>query len=420
MRRVGSLLLVALAFGGCGTRALPETTSEVPDCDARVVDRNLCPGAPPVVCQGTCAVDPDCATTLEVPGPAEVDRLRAAPRGACARLGDGDYPALSIEDVSLYGAGEARVRLRGLEVNSTERVRIRGLLVGAQGVSVRGTGEVVLQGVRVLGATGTSVHATPTVRLALDRVTIEDGGGFGLMRECSTGGALVDVTLTHVRVVNTRGAGLLLCDAATSLRGVLVDRTLAKDFVHGRAIDLQGGTLSATATLLSNGTEAGLVASSLVATLGPGFYVDGHQPGVVLGKASQASLNEFAIKGARGAGLVVGTSGRAVVSKGSIDAVALVAVPSGAGGVAQIGDCIEAAGSAHVEVAPDVFLSGCARRPAVLDTANTGRFLARLRGPDPAHPVVLQGDGPTSIVLAPDLVVEKRPRAAALPLLATP
>ncbi|MBK7399660.1 MAG: right-handed parallel beta-helix repeat-containing protein [Myxococcales bacterium] len=207
MRRVGSLLLVGLAFGGCGTRALPATTSEVPDCDTRVVEGNLCPGAPPVVCAGTCAVEPDCAATLEVPSPAEVDRLRAAPRGACARLGDGDYPALSIENVSLYGAGEARVRLRGLEVNSTERVRIRGVLVGAQGVSVRGTGEVLLQGVRVLGATGTSVHATPTVRLALDRVTIENGGGFGLMRECSTGAALVEVTLAHVRVVNTRGAG---------------------------------------------------------------------------------------------------------------------------------------------------------------------------------------------------------------------
>ncbi len=417
MRRLGSLLLVVGL--GCGTRALPTTSSEVPDCDARVVEGGVCPGAPTIVCAGRCSVEADCTTTLEVPSPAEVDRLRAAPRGACARLGDGDYPAVSVEDVSLYGAGEARVRLQGLAVSATERVRIRGLRVGAGGLSARGTGEVVLQGVRVMAASDVGVRATPPVRLALDRVTIEDSGGFGLVRECASD-APTTVTLAHVLVTKARGVGLLLCDATATLRGVLVDRTLPKDFAYGRAIELQGGALVATATLLANGAEAGLLATGGTATLGPGFFVDGHQPAVLLGKASEGLLTGFALKGARGAGLVVGAGGRVMASKGTIEAVELVSIPTSTGAVASVGDCVEASAHARLDVTPEVFLSGCARRPAVLDATATGTFLARLRTADPARPVVLQGDEPSLLVLAPDLAVEKRARASSLPLLVTP
>lgn len=397
---------------GCGSRP-PLLDTEAETCDPRVVADGLCPGAPAVVCADTCAVAGDCTATVDVT-PTSVDLVGRAPSGACIRLAPGTYPALAVADVSLYGAGESRVRVDGLEVTATRRVRVRGVRIDGGGLRTTGGGEVRLEGVRVTAAAAPSIRAMGPI--SLDRVTIEGGRGAGV--DACEGHAAV--SLAHVVVRRPRGVGVATCGAELTLRGVWIDGTAPQDFTFGRAVEIHGGAVRATATLLAGGAEAGLYVLDATAWLGPEFHVEGHKPGLVAGRGSNVLLDGFTLTQCGAAGVLLSSSARATLRNGAIGPVIEASVPTTKGGAASIGDALEAAGAAHLDVEASVSLRGAPRRLAVLDALCTGTFAPRLPDATAAHRVVVQGDEASALALGAGVDVEHLPRTSALPILVSP
>lgn len=405
-------LAIPASVSGCGSRAT-EPVAPVEVCDPRVVVDGICPGAPPVVCADACVVDLDCTAVIDVT-PGSLGALAGAPPGACVRLAGGTYPALSVTDVSLYGAGASRVRLEGLDVRAGRRVRIRGVRIDGTGLRTAGAGEVVLQGVHVTAPASPSIAAGGP--LSLDRVTVEGGRGIAV-DACAARAA---VSLAHVVVRRAVGVAVQTCAAPLTLRGVSIEGTAPKDFAHGRAVELHGGTVRATATVFAGGTDAGLFVLEATAWLGPAFHVEGHKPGVVAGRSSAVVLDGFSLGPFAAAGLVVSGSARATLRNGTIGPVTETSVPTSAGGVATVGDALEAAGPAHLEVEPTVAILEAARRPAVLDALCTGTFAPQLPDATAARRVVVQGDEASTLAIGAGIDVEHLPRAAALPILVSP
>ena len=423
-------LALAALSSGCGEEPVQE------GCPAGDEIRGACAGVPAqALCDGdSCTEGVDCADVISVSDDASLaSAMSSAGSGTCVALAPGTYGAVTLPGgARLLGRSAADVQVSAITVGAGKGSMVRGLSVGAGGVTLASGANLLLESVRVTGATGAGISApgdaVVTVRssvigggagsglragdgatITLEDSILEDNQGPGLLAACSADcdcPSPPDIVLRRTIVRANHVGGVVLFGAHALLESVDIQGTLVGDDV---AFGLGGGGLSAASCSdvtakdlhVFDNRAYGILLDDSTATVGDpespsGIQITGNEIGVWAQHISQSHpqtvrLDGLLVKGNKGVG--IGASGDAVgliICKSAITDTSLADVLVEAGGEEQVGDGLLWLGGSEIAV-DGLSLSGNARASVVIDGEATGSLThVTLSGGDEAKGVVQQ------------------------------
>jgi hypothetical protein len=241
----------AAVAAGCGS------TTECPGGNiigaeltcAGVPEGEICPSEACVVPTGCVEVSDDAAVSAALAG---------ATPGSCILMAAGSYKAVDLPGgVSLFGRSAADVTVAGVIVDAGDNAVIRGLSVGAGGLTISpGATKVQVTSVRVSKSLSDGIQIGAGASVTVTATEVEDAGRYGIHAKDA------DATLEKVIVSRAEGPGLWAestsCDAhcnCTPPREVQVARSILRD---NRILGIS--TIGVSATLDSvdvTGTKSG-------------------------------------------------------------------------------------------------------------------------------------------------------------------
>jgi hypothetical protein len=251
---VHSLALAALfvvVSPGCGG------DDEVPDegagCATPVGE--ACAGLPAAaLCDGsTCTEGVACAAIIEAADDATLAGAAAeAGPGACIALAPGTYAAVQLPGgVSLLGRSAADVKLGGVALAAGDGAVVRGIAVGASGISTVAATNVRIEAVLVDGATGIGIDLGAGSSASIVASEVSGAAQYGL-RALDT-----SVTVERAVIRGVAGPGLWAqcqggCDCAAQPAVTVIDSLLLENQLLGAgfigvAATLDGVEIAATA-----------------------------------------------------------------------------------------------------------------------------------------------------------------------------
>jgi hypothetical protein len=184
--------------------------------------------------------------------------LAGATPGSCILMAAGSYKAVDLPGgVSLFGRSAADVTVAGVIVDAGDNAVIRGLSVGAGGLTISpGATKVQVTSVRVSKSLSDGIQIGAGASVTVTATEVEDAGRYGIHAKDA------DATLEKVIVSRAEGPGLWAestsCDAhcnCTPPREVQVARSILRD---NRILGIS--TIGVSATLDSvdvTGTKSG-------------------------------------------------------------------------------------------------------------------------------------------------------------------
>lgn len=418
--RVG-LLSMAVALGAslaaCSASDAPSPSA----CEDVSKTAGVCPG------QSKQSISQDmCSSTVSVEPASVAAALLVAKPGTCLVLGGGTYPRLDLPaGVHVLGKGGASsIIVQGLAVHGGGSVvgalTVKGSVDGTFGGS--GAAGVRLEQVVVKDATGIAVNVLD-LDVSLVDTTVQNGGEGGLAAVCGkrcTAGARPKVTLQRTLFDGNRKVALFVHGVDVTVDHVEIRKTVPRDFIWGRGVDLAGGSLSGTALVVVDGAECGMLAYDSAVDVDTLAVKRNAHFGVQLSKVTSGSIKNASLEKNGGIGMLADGSTGIIVQGLEVTDTQLLDFPTSAGGVARAGDGLNWRGNSNLTVKGARFANN-GRQAIIVQGKNSGELAdAKLEGTDASSGIIVQGldGGGDSGIIVQGLTPKVATAGAELPLMA--
>jgi hypothetical protein len=429
---------VAALFGlagltlGCGGTESPSA------CAPENEIHSVCAGVPKdALCSSdVCTDGVSCADIVKVDNDSSLaSALAGASPGTCIALSPGTYKAADLPGgVSLLGRSASDVQVGSVTLGAGVGATLRGLTVGAEGLTIAGATKARVESVRVSGAVdlGVLVTAGSSVTIVtssfegsgrynleigdgaaveLDRAIISGSDGPGVWAACSTDCGCVEkpsLTMSNSIVRDNHLAGIVLFGATASFEGVDILSTLQGDKLYfgqgGGGLSIaRCSSVTATRLRVERSDSFGVLVDGASAALGSegsegGVELRGNVIGLWVSNVlatQMVSLVGATIEENQGVG--VGVSGETrgfIVCKSHIKATQSHTLPVYEGGtmgfVKEVGDGLVWLDSSEA-IVTDLTLSANARASIVINGEASGNLQnITLQGGDEAKGILHQ------------------------------